>query len=138
MTAEWLFTENETNFDLLFGVPSASPYVKDAFHRHVVNGDKEAVNPDQTGTKAAAHFILTVPAGEQKHVWIRFINDMQDTGEADDIAVDAAATPASPEEAASVHEASKNVALDNPFACFVDMCKLRLDEADEFYRAVQV
>ena len=35
-TPELLFTENETNFERLFGAPNASPYVKDAFHDYVV------------------------------------------------------------------------------------------------------
>ena len=35
---ELLFTENETNTQRLWGQPSASPYVKDAFHAYVVSG----------------------------------------------------------------------------------------------------
>ena len=60
---ELLFTENETNSAALYGSPSASPYTKDAFHRYVVNGEQTAVNPNQTGTKAAAHYKLSIPAG---------------------------------------------------------------------------
>lgn len=52
--AELLFTENESNTEKLFGAPNATPYVKDAFHRFVVNGETGAVNPAQTGTKSAA------------------------------------------------------------------------------------
>jgi len=59
-----LFTENETNLERLYGVPSASPWVKDAFHRHVIEGARDAVNPARFGTKAAAHYRLEVPAGE--------------------------------------------------------------------------
>src|SRR5262249_49138077 len=40
-----LFTENETNFERLFGSPSASRYVKDAFHRYVIEGERDAINP---------------------------------------------------------------------------------------------
>ena len=40
-----LFTENETNTERLWGVANSSPYVKDAFHRHVVHGEAAAVNP---------------------------------------------------------------------------------------------
>ena len=57
-----LFTNNETNAERLYGSPSASPYVKDAFHRYVVNGERGAVNPEAHGTKAALHFKATVPA----------------------------------------------------------------------------
>lgn len=51
-----LFTENETNHYLLWGTNNNSPYVKDAFHRYVINGEKLAVNPRKEGTKAAYHF----------------------------------------------------------------------------------
>jgi len=58
-----LFTENETNTERLFGAPNASPFVKDAFDRFVVHGERGAVNPAREGTKAAAHHRLVVPAG---------------------------------------------------------------------------
>src|ERR1051326_4859189 len=51
---QWLFTDNETNTQKLFGAPNANRYVKDAFHEFVVHGNKAAVNPAGAGTKAAA------------------------------------------------------------------------------------
>jgi hypothetical protein len=60
---ELLFTDNETNGGRLFGVPGDNPYVKDAFHRYVIEGDMGAVNRRRTGTRAAAHYRLQVPAG---------------------------------------------------------------------------
>ncbi|MEO5940179.1 MAG: glucosidase, partial [Candidatus Limnocylindrales bacterium] len=60
---ELLFTENETNAERLFGTPNATPYVKDAIHAAVIDGRADAVNPQQTGTKAAAHVVWTIPAG---------------------------------------------------------------------------
>ncbi len=71
---ELLFTENETNNRRLFGTGNNSPYVKDAFHEAVVHGLKEAVNPEHRGTKAAAHYALTVGAGEAIKVRLRFTN----------------------------------------------------------------
>jgi hypothetical protein len=68
---ELLFTENETNSGLLWGHPSPSPYVKDAFHRYLVNKAANAVNPAKTGTKAAAHYTLNVPARGFKEVRLR-------------------------------------------------------------------
>ncbi len=68
---ELLFTENESNASRLWGQPNPSPYVKDAFHEYVIGGNKEAVNPDKTGTKAAAHYALQVPAGGCKVVRLR-------------------------------------------------------------------
>ena len=59
---QWLFTENETNQKLLFDSPNASPYTKDAFHRYLIDDEADAVNPAQTGTKAAALYRLNIPA----------------------------------------------------------------------------
>ena len=66
-----LFTENETNTARLWGQPPASPYVKDAFHEYVVSGRCDAVNPARQGTKAAAHYVLDVPAGGSRTVSLR-------------------------------------------------------------------
>jgi len=66
-----LFTENESNASRLWGQPNPSPYVKDAFHEYVISGKREAVNPSRTGTKAAAHYCLEVPAGGSKVVRLR-------------------------------------------------------------------
>jgi Mannosylglycerate hydrolase MGH1-like glycoside hydrolase domain len=68
---ELLFTENETNTERLFAQPNPSPYVKDAFHACVINGRRDAVNPANTGTKAAAHYVLDVPAGGSRSVRLR-------------------------------------------------------------------
>jgi hypothetical protein len=59
---ELLFCDNDTNFGRLFGVDGQKGCFKDAFHDYVVGGRPDAVNPHQTGTKAAAHYALTVPA----------------------------------------------------------------------------
>jgi hypothetical protein len=45
--------------------------VKDAFHSHLISGQRDAVNPEQTGTKAAAHYVLEVPAGGSQSVRLR-------------------------------------------------------------------
>ena len=63
-----LFTENATNTQRLFNQRNATPYVKDAFHQYVVKGNREAVNPEATGTKAAADFTLRVAAGASEVV----------------------------------------------------------------------
>lgn len=60
--AELLFTENETNTQRIFGQANHSPYVKDSINDYVVHGQKDAVNPQQTGTKAAAHYRINVPS----------------------------------------------------------------------------
>ena len=63
-----LFTENESNVQRLWGSPNAGPYVKDAFHRRVVEGDEGAVNPGLTGTKFAAWSRWEVAAGEHAQI----------------------------------------------------------------------
>ncbi|MFQ5599462.1 MAG: glucosidase [Candidatus Krumholzibacteriia bacterium] len=72
---ELLFTENDTNTQRLYGVPSATPYVKDAFHRHVVHGERGAVNPETRGTKAAGHYHLSVPAGGRVVLRMRLVSE---------------------------------------------------------------
>ncbi|HEY3494284.1 MAG TPA: glucosidase, partial [Polyangiaceae bacterium] len=68
---ELLFTENDTNQERLFGKANATPYVKDAIDRYVVQGQKHAVNPARRGTKLAAHYELSVPAKGQLSVRLR-------------------------------------------------------------------
>ncbi len=72
-----LFTENETNFEALYDKPNSSPYVKDAFHRWVVEGEQEAVNPDNFGTKTAAVYHLSIPAGESRVIMVRLSREDQ-------------------------------------------------------------
>ncbi|MFZ0634030.1 MAG: hypothetical protein WA755_14800 [Candidatus Acidiferrales bacterium] len=68
---ELLFTENETNSKRLFSTPNRTPYVKDGIHNYIVNGEKGAVNPQQFGTKAAAHFPFEIPAGGSVSIRLR-------------------------------------------------------------------
>ncbi|HYH40876.1 MAG TPA: glucosidase [Burkholderiales bacterium] len=68
---ELLFTENESNAQKLWDQPNTQPYVKDAFHRYVISGESEAVNPAKTGTKAAARYMLEVAAGGCEIVELR-------------------------------------------------------------------
>jgi hypothetical protein len=58
-----LFTDNDTNTQRIFGVPNRSPYVKDSINDYIVHSQAAAVNPAQQGTKAAAHYRLTVTGG---------------------------------------------------------------------------
>jgi|SRR5215469_864077 len=69
-----LFTENETNNERLFQKRGSSPFVKDAFHNYLIHHRKELVNPEQTGTKAAAHYELTVPAKGESVIRLRLLN----------------------------------------------------------------
>ena len=66
-----LFTENETNAHRISGVPNHGPYVKDSINDYIVNGRKEAVNPEKKGTKAAAHYFVTVKPDQCQVVRLR-------------------------------------------------------------------
>lgn len=73
--ARLLFCDNDTNVQLLYGsdqwAGSAAPrYPKDGINDHVLHG-ADTVNPDETGTKAAFHQILSIPAGEHRRVRVR-------------------------------------------------------------------
>jgi len=69
--APFLFTENETNVERLYETPNASPHVKDSFHDYIIHGVTAAVNPQYTGTKAAPHYRLDIPAGQSVTLRLR-------------------------------------------------------------------
>jgi Mannosylglycerate hydrolase MGH1-like glycoside hydrolase domain/Glycosyl hydrolase family 63 C-terminal domain len=116
-----LFTENETNLQLLYGVPNKSPYVKNAFHEAVVRGNSGAVNPDRMGTKAAAHYEKRLAAGEAHVVRLRLQKIVTGIGDPGWTGGDAAREPGSSIPATT--------GFDAIFA-------QRRAEADEFYHAL--
>lgn len=72
-----LFTENETNYEQLFGIKNNYPYVKDGINDCIVNNKTEAVNPEQIGTKAAAAYELTIGAGETQILRLRLTDNAE-------------------------------------------------------------
>jgi hypothetical protein len=102
-----LFTENETNHELLFpGQKNESPYVKDGINDCVVQGNQGAVNPRKQGTKVAAHYEVDVGAGQTEVIRLRL----------------------------SSTSSQRKV---GPFGKqFDEVFAERLREADEFYKAV--
>ncbi|EDO39866.1 predicted protein [Nematostella vectensis] len=71
---EMLFTENETNSNLLYNYPNYTNYTKDAFHRYIINKEQEAVNPKKRGTKVAAHYVIQVPSGNSHTLKCRLMS----------------------------------------------------------------
>ena len=71
----WLLCDNETNANLLFGSPNPSRFPKDAIGDAVVNGAPGLCNPELSGTKGAAHFLLEVAAGQSQAVRLIWGND---------------------------------------------------------------
>src|SRR5918993_4940522 len=66
-----LFTENETNLQRLSNVPNRTPYVKDGINDYLVHAAGDSVNPAKTGTKAAAHYAITLGPGGSQVVRLR-------------------------------------------------------------------
>ena len=110
-----LFTENETNLQRLYSVPNPTPYVKDAFHEYVIAGNTEAVNPAQTGTKAAAQYIRQIKPGASAVIRLRLSKVMDETGELDPKQAGFKASPTS----------------------FDSILARRRQQADEFYAELQ-
>jgi len=73
-----LFTNNATNREQLSGTPNETPYVKDAFHHAVIDGKTAALNPAQTGTKSAAHYVITVGPGATETIRLRLTRQTPD------------------------------------------------------------
>jgi hypothetical protein len=74
------FTENETNARRLFGIENHISFVKDGINDHVVHGIKEAVNPRWVGSKAAAHYKLSLGSGEATVIRMRLaVSDFEGT-----------------------------------------------------------
>jgi hypothetical protein len=101
-----LFTDNETNNARIFGKPNDTAFVKDGINDYVVMGKRDAVNPQQKGTKATAHYELTVAAGKTATIRLRL----------SDVAPDGMENPFGSSGA--------------------DIMDARRREADEFYRAI--
>jgi hypothetical protein len=70
--AQLLFTDNETNLARLYGPGAADGrvHVKDAFHRHVIDGEA-ATNPSERGTKACLHYVRSVKPGASTVIRLR-------------------------------------------------------------------
>jgi hypothetical protein len=125
---ELLFTENETNYQRLFGTKNRS-YVKDAFHAYVLQGDKAAVNPKQCGTKMAALYRMELAPGESATLKLRLSDSepLSHLSGQDSAVGGAESSPGTTERGADVPSANDfSAGFDAVFA-------LRKKEADEFY-----
>jgi hypothetical protein len=108
-----LFTENETNYERIFGTPNTSPFVKDGINNYVVHGQQSAVNPEKTGTKASAYYRLIVSPGQSTTVRLRLTKE------------------------AAAEQKAKTRSETHAFGkAFNDVFNACIREADEFYRSV--
>ncbi|HET9473111.1 MAG TPA: hypothetical protein VFO82_04410, partial [Steroidobacteraceae bacterium] len=111
--ASLLFTENETNTQRLVGMRNRTPYVKDGINNYIVHGQRDTVNPNQTGTKVAAHYRVTVPPGRSQVLRLRL-------------------TPVAP-DALSNNYGEGAAAYGKHFD---EILETRRREADEFYASI--
>ncbi len=72
---ELLFTENNTNKQKLYAAENETPFVKDGINDYVAGGKTDAINPAKQGTKAAAHYILEIAAGESREIRLRLTDE---------------------------------------------------------------
>jgi Glycosyl hydrolase family 63 C-terminal domain len=124
---ELLFTENETNNQRLFGVSNRAPFVKDGINNYVVHGANEAVNPEETGTKAAARYRVRIEPGGTVAFRMRL------TDQASFAPAEVTTAPGGPARK-SLGAAAAPAPAENPFGpAFDKIFARRIDEADEFY-----
>ncbi len=67
----WMFCENNTNNERIFGTDNATRYVKDGINNAIVGGDDSAVSTE-FGSKAAAVAVASIPAGGSWTMTTRF------------------------------------------------------------------
>jgi hypothetical protein len=70
---ELVFTDNETNTEIIYDKPNQSPYTKCGINRYIVHGEIAAVNPSQRGTKASAVHHLSIGAHASSTIQLRLI-----------------------------------------------------------------
>jgi hypothetical protein len=76
---ELVFTENETNTEVIFQQANLSPYTKCGINLYLVHGETGAVNPAQQGTKAAAIYQLSIGAHGATTIQLRLTKSTVET-----------------------------------------------------------
>lgn len=110
-SSQLLFTENDSNFKELYQTKNESAHTKDAFNKFIIENDSEAVNPQQNGTKAAAHYAFDIAPNSSETIYLRL------TGQ-----------KSNQERQSFTHDGF----IENCEAIF----RQRVAEADEFYAGV--
>ena len=66
----FLFTDNDTNTSRLYGLVGEG-FFKDAFHRCLIDGERDAVNAEEVGTKATVVYRRSIAAGSSEAFRLR-------------------------------------------------------------------
>jgi Glycosyl hydrolase family 63 C-terminal domain len=122
-----LFTENQTNYERVFAGENPTPFVKDAFHEYVIHKNQAAINPQQTGTKMAAYYPLTLGPGDSTTLKLR-LTDVEPLGSL-------SPEPHKVDITRAGHaDRNEDVPAANDFGAGFDrLFDLRQKEADDFY-----
>ena len=121
---ELLFTGNETNYAQIYGGQNTAAFVKDGINDYVVENKKEAVNPENTGTKAAAHYVFNIAPQASETIYLRLTN-----------IGDAATSPIGAVAHARLNPLKEMSAGEFIAEC-EDVFRRRVAETDEFYRDI--
>lgn len=63
---EALFCDNESNPEIIANTETDFKFFKDGINNFLINGDKNTINPEKTGTKASFFIDTEIQAGESK------------------------------------------------------------------------
>ena len=73
------YTDNETNKQKIMGIPNASPFVKDAFHTAIIDGENaDALRSRKKGTKFSPVYKMMVEANGTQTIYCRLSNKAHD------------------------------------------------------------
>ena len=122
-----LFCDNETNAASLWGAADSPAFPKDGIAEHVITG-AATVNPAHEGTKAALRYHLTVPAGGEAEIRLRFSSAPDQPEQVAEMAAASAAAPGGDAGVAGAGDVAEGVGGD-----FGEVLAARRAEADEFY-----
>jgi len=134
-TEKFLFTENESNFERLWGIPNPSPHVKDSINDAILLNRIELVNPEKIGTKAAAHYQFTIAPSEIRTIRLRLrkIDNHHSRGV---LVASLSQTHSSALTGASRPSLPTGARERATFSNFDEIFVTRKAEADEFYNAI--
>ncbi len=70
-----LFTDNETNREIVSGKPNQGPFTKDAFHKAIIKGENiEQLRQKKHGTKFAPVYKYRIDGGKSQNIYLRLSN----------------------------------------------------------------
>ena len=129
--SKFLFTENESNRERLWGVLNRSPHVKDSINDAIVLNRIEVVNAEKIGTKAAVHYKFTILPNESRTIRLRLRKiDNRPSGASHSSALAGTSRPSLPTGE------RKRAGERAMFSDFEEIFAARKAEADQFYSAI--